>query len=52
MRVTIKTTDEGEYYFVIPNEYLKNLGWHEGDDIVWTENDDGSLSLSKSNDVP
>lgn len=50
MIVPIKITDEGEHYFEIPDQYLEELGWSAGDIVVWTQNDDGSFSLAKSED--
>lgn len=47
MIVPIKVTDEGEHYFEIPDEYLKELDWQAGDSVIWTQNDDGSFSLTK-----
>ncbi|WP_367971641.1 hypothetical protein RJD38_14995 [Vibrio scophthalmi] len=47
MIVTIKVTDEGEHYFEIPDEYLDELGWQAGDSVIWTQNEDGSFSLTK-----
>ncbi|HDY8083939.1 hypothetical protein F6X00_00215 [Vibrio vulnificus] len=40
MKVTIKVNDKGEHYFEIPDEYLKELKWKDGDKVVWTKNDD------------
>ena len=48
MIVPIKVTDEGEHYFEIPDEYLEELDWKVGDEVIWTQNDDGSYSLTKS----
>lgn len=47
MIVPIKVTDEGEHYFEIPDEYLKELDWQPGDSVIWTQNEDGSFSLTK-----
>ncbi len=47
MIVTIKVTDEGEHYFEIPNEYLKELDWQAGDSVIWIQNEDGSFSLTR-----
>ena len=37
MIVPIKVTDEGEHYFEIPEQYLKELGWSAGDIVIWTQ---------------
>ncbi|GAL16637.1 hypothetical protein JCM19235_5186 [Vibrio maritimus] len=52
MRVPIKVTEKGEHYFEIPDEYLKEMDWREGDEITWTANKDGSFSLTKSSETP
>jgi bifunctional DNA-binding transcriptional regulator/antitoxin component of YhaV-PrlF toxin-antitoxin module len=52
MRVPTKVTEKGEHYFEIPDDSLKDLNWQEGDEIIWTENKDGSFSLIKSSDTP
>ncbi|MGR5540708.1 hypothetical protein ACPV5V_19240 [Vibrio campbellii] len=49
MIVPIKVTDEGEHYFEIPDEYLDELSWQAGDSVIWTQNEDGSFSLTKRN---
>ena len=38
--------DNGEYYMDL-GEVVEELGWKVGDTLVWTENGDGSWSLSK-----
>ncbi|WP_133146382.1 AbrB/MazE/SpoVT family DNA-binding domain-containing protein [Vibrio cyclitrophicus] len=52
MRVPIKVTEKGEHYVEIPDEYLEELDWREGDEITWTENKDGGFSLTKKGDTP
>ncbi|KHT51219.1 hypothetical protein RJ46_04835 [Vibrio sinaloensis] len=47
MIVPIKVTDEGEHYFEIPDEYLEELDWQIGDSVIWTQNENGSFSLTK-----
>ena len=34
----------------IPTELLNQMGWDIGDDLVWTDNFDGSFSLTKEVD--
>ncbi|MFG0389189.1 AbrB/MazE/SpoVT family DNA-binding domain-containing protein [Vibrio sp. zbq_2] len=48
MIVPIKVADDGEHYFEIPDEILKELGWQAGDSVIWTQNKDGSFSLTKN----
>ena len=31
----------------LPAETMEELGWKEGDLLVWTDNNDGSFSLKK-----
>jgi len=46
----IKENEEGEVYIEFPEEVMSEVGWQEGDDIVWTDNGDGSWSLTKKED--
>jgi hypothetical protein len=34
----------------IPTELLNQMGWDIGDDLVWTDNFDGTFSLAKEVD--
>ncbi|NGZ68664.1 hypothetical protein G6Z92_17160 [Vibrio aestuarianus subsp. cardii] len=47
MRVKIEQNEDGERYFLIPDELQKDLSWNEGDPIEWIDNGDGSLTLRK-----
>ncbi|EKO3674195.1 hypothetical protein M3923_002897 [Vibrio metschnikovii] len=47
MRVRIEQNEDGEHYFLIPDELQKDLSWNEGDPIEWIDNGDGSLTLRK-----
>ncbi|MCM5510792.1 hypothetical protein J8Z26_21770 [Vibrio sp. SCSIO 43169] len=47
MRVKIEQSEDGEYYFSIPDELQKNLSWGEGDLIEWVDNGNGSWTLNK-----
>ncbi len=31
----------------LPSETMEELGWKEGDQLIWTDNNDGSFSLKK-----
>ena len=46
----IKENEEGELYIEFPEEVMSEVGWQEGDDIVWVDNGDGSWSLTKKED--
>ena len=39
--------DTGDLILPLPAEMLQIQGWKEGDDLEWTDNEDGSWSLSK-----
>lgn len=47
MRVKIEQNEDGEHYFLIPDELQKDLSWNEGYPIEWIGNGDGSLTLRK-----
>jgi bifunctional DNA-binding transcriptional regulator/antitoxin component of YhaV-PrlF toxin-antitoxin module len=49
MRTTLTVDDDGILTF--PDELIEKLGWKEGDVLQWIDNNDGSFSLVKSNDV-
>ena len=39
----IKENTNGELYFTIPDDILNRLGWEEGDEIKFSEKDDGFI---------
>ena len=39
--------ESGDGMLTFPPDLLEAAGWAEGDTIVWTDNQDGSWSLSK-----
>jgi bifunctional DNA-binding transcriptional regulator/antitoxin component of YhaV-PrlF toxin-antitoxin module len=41
--------DENGAYIVFPDEMMEQVGWKEGDQIKWTDNGDGSYTLTKTN---
>lgn len=45
--VPVKTLEDGDQFIEIPETMLNNLGWKEGDEIVWTKTSDGSFKLTK-----
>lgn len=49
MKTTLTVDDDGVLTF--PDEFLEKLGWKEGDMLQWIDNNDGSFSLVKSDDV-
>lgn len=44
----VKHTEDGEAFIELPEDLLAETGWKEGDDLTWTDNHDGSFTLSKS----
>ena len=47
VRVKIEQNEDGDHYFLIPDELQKDLSWNEGDPIEWIDNGDGSCSFKK-----
>lgn len=43
----VQHTDDGEAYIQFPQETMAGLGWKEGDTVVWTDNRDGTYTLTK-----
>lgn len=39
--------NEDGAYIQFPDQTMAELGWKEGDTVVWTDNKDGSYTLSK-----
>lgn len=48
----IEDTSTGDLILPLPTELLNQLGWEFGDTLVWSDNSNGSFSLTKkeSND--
>jgi len=46
----IEEDENGELVLPLPDGLLELQGWQEGDDLEWTDNGDGSWSLSKVNE--
>ncbi len=40
-------TDTGDLLLPIPQELLDRLGWVEGDELEWSQSEDGFWMLSK-----
>ena len=48
MRITtVKIDETGEYYIELPEDIIKELGWAIGDELVWTINEDDTITLRK-----
>jgi len=41
---------DGEEFAVLnfSDDLIGQLGWDEDDELIWTENEDGSISITKS----
>lgn len=48
MKTTLTVGDDGVLTF--PEDFLKEVGWKEGDVLQWVDNNDGSFSLVKSDE--
>jgi len=46
----VQENDDG-LYIELPPEMLSELGWSDNETIVWTENYDGSYTLTKKKDA-
>jgi len=52
MMYTVKVIEDenGQLILPLPDEVLKHLGADIGDTIVWTDNNDGTFSLTRKED--
>ena len=39
-------SNNGELFLEFPDDMLETMNWKEGDTIVWTDNENGSFTLS------
>lgn len=46
--VTLEQDDDGNLVLPLSDEMLEELGWKIGDTINWTDNKDGSWTMSKN----
>jgi hypothetical protein len=47
----VKETEDGELFIELNDEILEGSGFKIGDDLLWTDNKDGSFTLTKSDKV-
>ena len=47
---TVIEDSDGQLMFQFDSDTLSQMGWDIGDDLVWTDNFDGSFSLHKKVD--
>ena len=45
--VPVKTLDNGDQFIEIPQVLMDSLDWKVGDEIIWTEQSDGTFKLTK-----
>ena len=43
----VLTDKDGEAFIEFSEEFLREIGWKEGDTIEWIDNHDGSFTLKK-----
>jgi predicted XRE-type DNA-binding protein len=43
--------ETGDIILPLPPELLAEAGWKEGDDLIWTDNGDGSFTMTKKEEV-
>ena len=46
MKATVKYDEEQDFHY-LESEIFEQVGWKPGDDILWTENEDGTITLKK-----
>lgn len=44
----VKENEDGDAFIELPPELCESQGWKEGDNLKWTDNGDGSWSLTKT----
>jgi hypothetical protein len=47
MIIELQEDDEGNQILPLPDDLLKEVGWVEGDTIQWTDNKDGTFTMTK-----
>ena len=45
--ITEDPNDENELFLTFDPKMLEDLGWKEGDTLLWTDNNDGTYSIKK-----
>ena len=46
--VTVQEDSQSkDLFFELPSELMKGLGWKTGDDLKWSETDNGGFRLTK-----
>lgn len=48
MKTTLEIFEmDDDLYLQLPEDFIKELGWKEGDVLIWIDNNDGSYTLKK-----
>lgn len=50
-KLDVTETEQGEAVIQFPEDVLEQAGWNEGDNLQWTDNGDGSWTLTKLESV-
>lgn len=50
MILEVKEDEHGELYIELPPTLLKDMGWDENTELVWTVGDDGQIGIRKRDD--
>lgn len=48
----IEDPETGELVMPLPPDALSQVGWDFGDTLIWSDNEDGSWSLTKKEEPP
>ena len=48
--VELQEDENGDLIMPIPSELLAQMGWDEGDTLIWEDSFNGSYSLRKKNE--
>lgn len=49
--VTLEENENGELILPLSDEILTEMGWATGDAITWSDNEDGTFSITKSKET-
>jgi hypothetical protein len=46
-KLIVNEDEHGELYIELPNDLMREMGWDETTELVWTVADDGTIGLRK-----
>jgi hypothetical protein len=46
-KLIVKEDEHGELYIDLPNDLMREMGWDETTELVWTVADNGTIGLRK-----